>query len=236
MLFADRRALAAAGARTEIERDLVAGDDSSPAPVERKIEEGGAAFDLACLVRQQGAAVLVEDERHEPRRHVIAVAPLALGHAGIELLHGVVLEVPVGRDVERLVDEFLVVRRQLRALEAAADVDAVVGVEVLGRVAHVADGLGHLVERVPQSRDVELLVAVLDERLGAGGHRLVERRLALAGGLLEVGQFPGQRGAVGDLLPEHDHLGQRADGDRRDRAGGSAPWPDRRRPPAAPGR
>ena len=96
---------------------------------------------------------------------------------GIELLHGVVLEVPVGRDVECLVDEFLVVRRELRALEAAADVDAVVGVEVLGGIPHVADGLGHLVQRVPQARDVELLVSVLDERLGPCGHRLVERRL-----------------------------------------------------------
>ena len=67
------------------------------------------ALELAFGVRDQLIPVLVQDHGNDPRRHVVPTAFPAAGHTGVELLHAVVLEVPVRRNVERLVDELLVV-------------------------------------------------------------------------------------------------------------------------------
>src|SRR3546814_8411382 len=97
------------------------------------------------------ASPLLSRIRHHPRRHVIAAAGAAARPAGVQLLHAVVLVVAFRRDVERLVAELAVVVRQLRALQAAADVDRIFRMKILGAVTQLAYRLGDVVQAGPQA-------------------------------------------------------------------------------------
>lgn len=139
-VVADGRAATAAGAGIVVGNDLVAGDDAVPATVDREVEKRGTALDLTVGSRQEVLAAFVEQQQHQPGWDVVTLGPTTR-HRSIHLLHPVHLEGAFGREIEGLCDVLPVIVRKGRALQATADVDRVLGVEVLAAEAEFADEL-----------------------------------------------------------------------------------------------
>ena len=155
---------------------------------------------------------------------MIAIAFAALRHARVQFLHRIVLEIAIRADVKGRVDEFLVVIGQLRALEPAADIDAVVRVEILRRITLVTHRLGYRIEPGPQPRNHQQFVAIFDDIVGSQRDRVIKRLLPPRRSRLKIGNFLRQRDAICHFLAHHHHLGQRSDGDRRHRIVPAAPF------------